>query len=129
MLQLSGRRHSSRLPPRPRARARLRLVFAVLERMRLLLPFGLQEPFPLLLPRKLVPALRRDDAELVLAGLLPPGDKFPFEKVGAEEDEGVGGSGARGLFPFRIGLGIGARERGVLRTVRLMVDHRSVGQE
>jgi hypothetical protein len=47
-----------------------------------------------------VPAFRRDDAELVLTGLLTFGNKLPFQKVGAEENEGVGG--ARGLFFFQI---------------------------
>ena len=104
VLQLPGRRHNSRLPPRPRARSCLRPVVTILERVCLLLPLCLQEPSPLFLPRKLVPALRRDDAELVLAGLLTSGDELPSQKVGAEEDEGVGGSGARGAFLCRIGL-------------------------
>jgi hypothetical protein len=102
MLQLPGRGHDPGLAPSPRrgahARLGLGLVVGILERVRLLLPFCLQEPFLFLFPRKLVPAFRRDDTELVLTGFLTSGNELPFQKVGAEENEGIGGAG--GLFLF-----------------------------
>ena len=112
MLQLPMRRHDSGLALWPRAGAGRGLVVGILKRVRFLLPFCLQKPFLLLFPRKLVPAFCGDDAELVLAGLLTFGDKLPFQKVRAEENEGVGGAGT--LFFFQICLETVARKWGVL---------------
>ena len=112
MLQLPMRRHDSGLALWPRAGAGRGLVVGILKRVRFLLPFCLQKPFLLLFPRKLVPAFCGDDAELVLAGLLTFGDKLPFQKVGTEENEGVGGAGT--LFFFQICLETVARKWGVL---------------
>jgi len=64
----------------------------------LFFPFRLQVPLILLFLRKLVPAFRGDDAELLLAGLLVFGDELPLQKVGAKQKKGVGG--ARGPFLF-----------------------------
>jgi len=100
--------------------------------MRFLLPFCLQEPFLFLLPCKFVPALRCDDAELVLTGLPAIEDELSFQKVGAEQDEGVGGTW-RTFFFQTCTERIVAKERrmlGVCRegSVRLIVDPGAIGQ-
>jgi hypothetical protein len=77
-----------------------------------------------------MPAFARDNAQLVLTGLLVFGDKPPFEKVRAEEHESV--AGTFGLLFFQNWLGINADGRGILgvwvdKFLRLRVDWRVGG--
>src|SRR5258708_34552722 len=104
----------------------------MLKRVRFLLPFCLQEPLLFLFPREFVPAFRYDAAELVLTGFLTCGDELPFQKIGAEEDEGIGGTW--GPFFFRICIErvtggrwwlLGERKGG---SMRFVVDRRAVGR-
>jgi hypothetical protein len=75
-----------------------RLFTTILERVRRLLMLALEEPFLLFFLRELMPAFGRDNAQLVLPGLLVFGDKPASEKVGAEEHKCV----ARTLWPLFI---------------------------
>jgi len=100
--------------------------------VRFLLPFCLQEPFLFLFPREFVPAFRCDDAELVLTGLPTFEDELSFQKVGAEQDKGVGGTWR--TFSFQICTErIVAKERRILGvrregSVGLIIDRGAIGQ-